>query len=75
MRLLAKQDEVILRIRDDCVPFNPLERYNMAAQNEDDPTKNVGIRMVMKLCSDVVYLSTFNSNNLIIHIPGRKVVV
>ena len=70
LRLFAKEDEVILRIRDDCVPFNPLERYNMSVKNEEDPAKNVGIRMVMKLCSDVMYLSTFSSNNLIIRIPG-----
>lgn len=70
LRLLAKEDEVILRIRDDCVPFNPLERYNMSIKNEDDPMKNIGIRMIMKLCSDVQYLSTFGTNNLIIHIPN-----
>ena len=71
LRILAKADEVILRIRDDCKPFNPLEHYNMTMQDEQDPAKNMGIRMVMKLCSNVQYLSTFGTNNLIIHIPGK----
>ena len=71
LRILAKADEVILRIRDDCKPFNPLEHYNMTMQDEQDPAKNMGIRMVMKLCSSMQYLSTFGTNNLIIHIPGK----
>ena len=69
LRILAKSDEVILRIRDDCRPFNPLEHYRMTVQDADNPEKNMGIRMVMKLCSSVQYLSTFGTNNLIIRIP------
>lgn len=69
LRILAKADEVILRIRDDCKPFNPLEHYRMTVQDKDNPEKNIGIRMVMKLCSGVQYLSTFGTNNLIIRIP------
>ncbi|MBQ7216351.1 MAG: ATP-binding protein [Synergistaceae bacterium] len=71
LRILAKADEVILRIRDDCKPFNPLEHYRMTVQNEQDPAKNMGIRLVMKLSSGVQYLSTFGTNNLIIRIPDR----
>ena len=71
LRILAKSDEVILRIRDDCRPFNPLEHYRMTIQDENNPEKNIGIRMVMKLCSNVQYLSTFGTNNLIIHVPDK----
>ena len=71
LRILAKSDEVILRIRDDCKPFNPLEHYRMTVQDEENPAKNMGIRMVMKLCSSVQYLSTFGTNNLIIKIFER----
>ena len=71
LRILAKADEVILRIRDDCKPFNPLEHYHMTVPSEKNPAKNIGIRIVMKLCSGVQYLSTFGTNNLIIHIPNR----
>ena len=68
MRILVKDGELILRLRDDCRPFNPVERYRMASQQEDDPTRNVGIRMVMKMSRDVKYLSTMSTNNLIIRI-------
>ena len=67
MRILIKEEEVILRLRDDCRSFNPVERYKMTIEQED-VTKNIGIRMVMKMCSDVKYLSTMNTNNLIIRI-------
>ena len=67
VRILAKQGEIILRIRDNCRPFNLLERYEMA-QVQDDAAKNVGIRMVVKMCRDVQYLSIMNTNNLIIRI-------
>ena len=67
IRLLVKDDELILRIRDDCIPFNPLERYEMT-KVQDDPTKNMGIRMVMGLAKDVKYYSVTGTNNLIIKI-------
>ena len=75
LRILAKADEVILRIRDDCKPFNPLEHYRMTVQDDDNPAKNMGIRMVMKLSSEVQYLSTFGTNNLIIRIQDKTAVV
>ena len=75
LRILAKAGEVILRIRDDCKPFNPLERYRMTIQDEKDSAKNVGIRLVMKLSSEVQYLSTFGNNNLIIRISDKAAVV
>lgn len=56
------------RIRDDCKSFNLPEQYAMRQVQEDDPTKNVGIRMVMKMSREVQYLSTMSTNNLIIRI-------
>ena len=69
IRILIKNDELILRIRDDCEPFNLLERYELTmCQQENDPGKNIGIRMVVNSCRDIQYLSTMNTNNLIIKI-------
>ncbi len=69
IRILVKADELILRIRDDCRPFNPAERYEMMGRREEaDPAKNIGIRMVMQMSRDVQYLSTMGTNNLIIRI-------
>ncbi len=67
IRILIKEDEIILRIRDNCRPFNPKEQYEML-KDAKDPMKNMGIRMIVKMAKDVVYLNTMNTNNLIIHI-------
>ena len=68
IRILVKDDELILRIRDDCRPFNLPEQYELSRKDQDDPGKNAGIRMVMQSCRDIQYLSTMSTNNLIIHI-------
>lgn len=68
MRVAVKEEEIILRIRDDCKPFNPIERYKMKTKNDNDPTKNIGIRMVTGLCSSVNYICTYSTNNLIMKI-------
>jgi anti-sigma regulatory factor (Ser/Thr protein kinase) len=68
LRILAKDGEIILRIRDDCRPFNLVERYEMSQADEEDPAKNLGIRMVMRMSTDVQYLSIMGTNNLIIRI-------
>ena len=67
IRILVKEDEVILRIRDNCKPFNPMEQYEIL-KDARDPMKNMGIRMIVKMAKDVVYLNTMNTNNLIIHV-------
>lgn len=53
VRVVRKGESVILRIKDDCVPFNPEERREMASL--DDPVKNVGIRLVFRIAKDAQY--------------------
>ena len=55
-----------LRIRDDCKRFDPTEWIKL--HNSDDPTKNIGIRMVCGMAKDVNYLSTLELNNICITI-------
>lgn len=52
-----------LRIRDDCVTFNPLDWYEA---NSEDPTKDIGIRLIMATAKKVEYSSAYGLNNLII---------
>lgn len=66
IRIIAKDNELILRIRDDCRPFNIVERYRMVSMEDKNPTKNIGIRMVTNMSSDAKYVSTMGTNNLII---------
>ena len=66
VRVVHKGDDVILRIKDDCVPFNPNERREMA--DNDDITRNIGIRMVFRIASDVQYQNIMGLNVLTIRI-------
>ena len=66
VRVVHKGDDVILRIKDDCVPFNPNDRREMA--ESDDITRNIGIRMVFRIASDIQYQNIMGLNVLTIRI-------
>ncbi len=66
VRVVRKDEDVILRIRDDCVPFDPGERQSIA--ESDDPAKNIGIRMVFKTARDVEYQNILGMNVLTVRI-------
>ncbi|MCR4837332.1 MAG: ATP-binding protein [Eubacterium sp.] len=64
IRLVCKQDELIIRIRDNCVGFDPVKYYQMTKPDMDDPTKHIGIRMVFKMTRDVKYVNSLGLNCL-----------
>ena len=66
VRVVLKDEDVILRIKDDCVPFDPGERQRMA--DGSDPAKNIGIRMVFRLARDVQYQNILGLNVLTVRI-------
>lgn len=66
VRVVHKDDNVILRIRDDCLPFNPEDRKQIS-ENEDI-TKNIGVRMIYKILKDISYQFLFGMNVLTIKI-------
>ena len=66
VRVVRKDDDLILRIKDDCVPFDPGERAKLS--DPDDPTKNIGIRMVFGIAQDVQYQNILGLNVLMIRI-------
>ena len=66
VRVVHKDGGVILRIKDDCVPFDPGERRRLA--EDGDITKNIGIRMVFRLASEVKYRNILGMNVLTIRI-------
>jgi hypothetical protein len=57
---------VILRIKDDCVPFDPGERIRIA--NSEDPAANIGIKMVFKIAESVQYQNILGMNVVTIKI-------
>ena len=65
IRVVHKDDDVILRIKDDCVAFDPKKRTGL---NADDPAKNVGIRMIYKMTDRIQYQNILGMNVLTIRI-------
>lgn len=53
---------IILRVKDDCIPFNPEERLKIVSP--DDPLKNIGIRIVHELADEVIYQNLIGLNIL-----------
>ncbi len=66
VRVAHKDDEVILRLRDDCIPFDPAARNNIASAN--DPEKNMGIRMIYRILKSVEYQNILGLNVLMMRI-------
>lgn len=62
IRVVHTKNHVILRLRDDCVPFDPAEREAM--RDPEDPAKNVGIRMVYSIAEKIEYQNLLGLNVL-----------
>lgn len=67
MRLIRKNNTLILRLRDDCDLFDPIRKLAELPENAD-ADEGIGIRMIMKLASEVSYTSALKLNNLMIRI-------
>ena len=67
MRVIIRHGNVVLRVKDDCIAFDPHERYEMANAG-DDPAANVGIRMIYGLADEVVYQNLLGLNVLTIRL-------
>lgn len=66
IRVVKKEDEFWIRMRDDCKAFDPKSWYSI--HKPVDITKNIGIRMVMKMAKDFQYVNTMQLNNLLIKV-------
>ncbi len=62
IRVVCKDDEVILRIKDDCIPFDPEERNHLTEGGDAAP--NIGIRMVYSIARSIKYQNLFGLNVL-----------
>lgn len=62
VRILIKGDSRIIRIRDNCVNFDPVEYLKL--HETDDPAAHIGIRMVMKMVKSANYVNSLGLNNL-----------
>ena len=65
VRVVIKDGSVVLRIKDDCIPFNPQEWYDMVDPGKN-PASNIGIRLVYGLAQEVKYQNLLGLNVLTI---------
>ncbi len=66
IRVVHKDNNVILRIKDDCVPFDPATRKDII--DPADPAKNIGIRMIYKLNHNIEYKNMLGLNVLMVRL-------
>lgn len=66
IRIVYEKDNVILRIKDDCILFNPMERVKNREPSKRNPGKDLGIRMVLNMAKDVKYQNLVGLNVLTI---------
>jgi anti-sigma regulatory factor (Ser/Thr protein kinase) len=66
IRVVYKDDGLILRVTDDCIPFDPVERAKML--DPDDRASNIGIRIVYEMASSINYQHMLGMNVLTLRI-------
>ena len=68
VRIVLRENGVILIIKDDCIPFNPKELYEITKPDSEDPLANIGIRMVFGLAEEVDYQNLLGLNALTVRL-------
>lgn len=53
IRVTCRKDDVILRLRDNCIAFNPAERLDIV--NQKDRATNAGLRILLDSAQNVQY--------------------
>ena len=66
VRVVYKEEELVLRITDNCRAFDPQEK--LALIDPDDITKNIGLRMVSRISRRMLYSNMLGLNVLTITI-------
>ena len=66
VRVVCKEGNIILSIKDDCQPFDP-ESMNQLTSG-DDVASNIGIRMIYSIAESIKYQNMFGLNVLTIRI-------
>lgn len=66
IRVVYKGDSLLLRIKDDCKMFNP--KAYIEVMQPEDVTKNIGMRIVSGIASNVDYINSYGLNVLTLEI-------
>ena len=68
IRLVKKNDSMLIRFRDNCKEFNPVKFLESSKNNNEDPSKHIGIRMTLKMAKNIQYVNSLGLNNLMLEI-------
>ncbi len=71
VRIAVRPETLILSIKDDCVPFNIEQRRQM--MDQEDVTKNIGIRLVSGIASEMHYQNILGLNVLSLRLNGNAI--
>ncbi|WP_028505727.1 MATE family efflux transporter [Ruminococcus sp. FC2018] len=66
IRVMLKPDESVIRIRDNCKNFDPVDYLEL--HKGDDKLAHIGIRMIMGMVKDANYVNSLGLNNLTLKI-------
>ena len=66
LRLVKKDGDFVVSIRDNCRAFNPKKQLELT--NPDDPVSNIGIRMISGMAKEFRYVNTMRINHLIVRV-------
>ena len=66
MRILKKEDEYIVRIRDDCLIFDPVKQLQL--YSDEVPMHHMGLRLAISMAKDVQYTAALKLNNLVVRV-------
>ena len=69
-RVVYVKDHILLRIKDDCIPFDPMECAKLVSP--EDPLQNIGIRMVYRIAKEISYQNLLGLNVLTIHLTDEE---
>ena len=62
LRIIKKDENYIVRIRDNCVLFNPKKELQLI--NDEDLTYHMGLRLAFETAEDIQYTSLLKLNKI-----------
>ena len=66
VRILKKNDDFVLRVRDDCLIFDPLKQLTLFS--DEDVIHNIGLRLTVRTAKDFKYSCILKLNNLLVRV-------
>ena len=61
---MKKGDDYILRLRDDCLIFDPMKQLTLFSDGE--PARHIGLRMTLQMAKEANYTCILKLNNLVL---------